>query len=93
MPTALEITALAALRATADCEVGMIFRVELAQGTEMMTPSLRAKQVLYRFRKELGDERFLKIQIRLSPDDPDNELWLINQSALSDATLDIEAAL
>lgn len=86
MPTALELTALNALITAADTEVGMIFRVEQAPTVEMVTPSLRAKQMLYRFRKDFGDPRFVAIQIRLSPDDPDNELWLINTHAITGET-------
>lgn len=47
----------------------------------MTTPSLRAKQVLYRFKNENSD--FANLQIRLSPDDPDNELWIINTERLN----------
>jgi hypothetical protein len=83
MPTALELTALNALTTAADAEVGIIFRVEQAPTVEMVTPSLRAKQMLYRFRKEFGDPRFANIQIRLSPDNPDDELWLINTRAIT----------
>jgi len=43
------------------------------------TPSLRARQILYRFRKELNNPEFLDISIRLSKTDPDRKLWLINK--------------
>lgn len=45
---------------------------------DVVTPSLRAKQILYRFKKENPD--FDAIQIKLSPTNPDLELWLIKTS-------------
>lgn len=54
-------------------ETGIVVRVESPGG--MVTPVLRAKQVLYRFKSENTD--FKNLQIRISPDDPDHELWLI----------------
>lgn len=54
-------------------ETGIVVRVESPGG--MTTPVLRAKQVLYRFKSENTD--FKNLQIRISPDDPDHELWLI----------------
>jgi len=48
------------------------------------TPTLRARQILYRFRHEIGDKELEKIQIRLCPTDPDQRLWLIKMSDPSD---------
>ena len=42
----------------------------------IITPVLRAKQDLYRFKKDSTDWTHLKIF--LSPDDPDNRLWIVN---------------
>ena len=42
----------------------------------IITPVLRAKQDLYRFKKDSADWTHLKIF--LSPDDPDNRLWIVN---------------
>ena len=88
MPTALELTAYNALRAAAEAEVGVVIRAEQPPSSErMIAVALRAKQVLYRFRKEFGEARFLALQIRLSPDDPDNELWLIKAALSLDPSL------
>ena len=54
-------------------EVGIVVEV---QAPGMVAPALRAKQVLYRYKSENSDYR--NIQIRLSPDNPDSELWLVN---------------
>jgi len=54
-------------------EVGIVVEVS-APG--MVAPALRAKQTLYRFKNENRD--FRNIQIRLSPEFPDTELWLLN---------------
>jgi ClpP class serine protease len=61
------------LREAISRETGMVIRVESPGG--MVTPVLRAKQVLYRFKSENTD--FKNLQIRISPDNPDHELWLI----------------
>jgi hypothetical protein len=45
----------------------------------VVTPALRAKQILYRFRREIGDIELNKITIRSCPSDPDHRLWLIKQ--------------
>lgn len=49
--------------------------VECQSIGDLPTPSLRAKQILYRFMSDNSD--FANFQIRFSPDDPDNELWII----------------
>ncbi len=48
----------------------------LIEAPGMTSPALRAKQVLYRFKKE--DRVFAHLQIRLHPTDPDNRLWVLN---------------
>lgn len=62
------------LRAAIESETGII--VKIASPVPVIAMALRAKQTLYRFKQENSD--FAQIQIILSPDDPDNELWLIN---------------
>jgi hypothetical protein len=44
---------------------------------QVVTPTLRARQILYRFRQEIGDKDMDQIQIRLCPTDPDHRLWLV----------------
>jgi hypothetical protein len=38
---------------------------------------VKAQQRLYRARRESGDPELACLQIRRSPYDPDNELWLV----------------
>jgi hypothetical protein len=87
MPTALELAARDILEAAASSATGIRCRILTPVGIDSVTPTLRAKQVLYRFRRELGDPRYAQIQIRLSPDDPDNELWLIRTGDTSAADI------
>lgn len=74
MTSPLQIAASKVLYAAVAAEVGIVVRTESA---------LRAKAILYRFRQEIGDPILSSIQIRLSPDDPDHELWLIKLGAKS----------
>lgn len=57
-------------------DFGIVIEIEPLEA--IIAPALRAKQVLYRFKQE--DIDFSNIQIRLSPDDPDRELWLVKQN-------------
>lgn len=66
-----------ALRAAYNSEFGVQVLCAHDLGNPVVTPSLRTKQILYRFRREIGDVELLKIQIRLCPHDPNNRLWLI----------------
>jgi hypothetical protein len=68
------------LLAAAMADVGVIVEVLDPSGT-VIAPALRAKQVLYRFKSEDAD--FSNIQILLSPDNPDGELWLINKRTMN----------
>lgn len=77
--TLLSDQAARALYATLESPLGTIWRASHSTDAPMISPALRAEQILYRFRKELGDPELLKIQIRLSPDDPDHEIYLIKQ--------------
>lgn len=77
MPTLIEIAALTILDACVQSEHGIIVKVERRETEDVNTPALRAKNILYRFRKDNGNPDYLNIQIRLSPDDPDTELWLL----------------
>ena len=79
MPTLLELASLAILNACVASDHGIIIKIETRGETDVNTPALRAKQTLYRFRKESGNPEYKNIQIRLSPDNPDTELWLLKQ--------------
>jgi hypothetical protein len=62
----------AILIAALNSEHGIVVSVECP--LPMVAKTLRAKQILYRFAKEDSDFRTLKI--RLSPTDPDNQIWI-----------------
>lgn len=55
-------------------EVGI--EVKVISPVPLTNPALRAKQVLYRFKKENPD--FANIQIKFAPESPSDTLWLIN---------------
>lgn len=38
---------------------------------------------LYRFRKELGNPELLNLIIKLSPENPDNEIWILRGDLLT----------
>lgn len=64
------------LRQAANARVGIQIRIlEEIPGT--VTPSLRVKQTLYRFRREIGDIELMGLKIYLCPHDPDRRLWII----------------
>ena len=72
---ALEILHLASTR-----EFGLRVRViarPRADGLPSPTPSWRGRQILWRFRQEDNNPLLRQLQIRLSPNDPDNEIWII----------------
>lgn len=82
--TPLELTCLTFLDRCVESAFGIVVRVEEAGAELTVTPALRAKQVLYRMRKELGNPAFENIRIDLSPDDPERELWLLNMAEPSE---------
>lgn len=57
-------------------------RVHVQSTDAMITPALRARQILYRFKKE--DSDFDELSIRLDPDDPNNRLWIIRGRFVAD---------
>lgn len=67
-------------------EFGLLIRVQCADA--MVTPALRARQVLYRFKKE--DSDFDELHFRLDPDDPDNCLWIIRGRVVAEPETEVE---
>jgi len=61
------------LRRAFDSNTGIIVDVEPTG--EMMAPTWRAKQILYRFKQEDAD--FKRLQIEFDPDTPDTALWIL----------------
>lgn len=72
-----EEAAFTILTEAASSRFGLIVRIQTIGGSDVVTPALRARQLFYRIRREIGGPETKDIQIRLSPTDPDNELWLI----------------
>lgn len=68
----------AILRAALESEIGIIVDVEAA--SEMVQPTMRAKQILYRFKQE--DYEFRDLTIRFDPDEPDKALRILKISVL-----------
>jgi len=58
-----------------------------APDLNMIAPSSRAKQVLYRFKRENHD--FDNLKIDFHPTDPDNRLWIINTKELDKAPAEL----
>lgn len=74
--TALELQCAAILRAASEAHVGIVVHTN---------DVARARAMFYRVRKLLGDTTLDQLSIRVSPDGPDNELWIIrNASQLLD---------
>ena len=75
MPTMIEV------------QCGMVLQTaleaELAIRVKTNNPA-RARLSLYNTRKALGNIEFAQLQIRISPDAPDGELWIINLDKVND---------
>jgi hypothetical protein len=75
MPTMIEV------------QCGMILQTainaELAIRVKTNNPT-RARLSLYNTRKALGNVEFAQLQIRVSPDDPEGEIWIINLGKVND---------
>ncbi len=78
MTTLFDETAYHFLSEALSSDFGIKVRV-IIPGHSMVTPSIRARQIFYRIRAEYPD--FKPIQIRISPDDPDNQIWLLKGRA------------
>lgn len=77
-------SALAALQAASDSTFGVVVEID-AFGRDINSLSLRAKGILYQVRQ---DYPYLKkLQVRVSPDRPDHELWLLKRDEDEDSEL------
>jgi len=47
----------------------------------------KLRQTLYRFRKEWADPEFANLQVRASPDDSENEVWILRRNTAADPTV------
>ncbi len=60
------------------CYIILTAACESAHGIIIRTNDVqKCRQALYKARLTFADPMFDRIQIRASPDDPQNELWLI----------------
>lgn len=50
---------------------------------------IRARAAIYEVRKITGDSRFTELQIRVSPDDAEGEIWLLHSAKRPKATLPV----
>ena len=71
--TVLQRQAQAILTAASETEIGLAVKTN---------DVMRAKAILYRFRKELKNEEYACLQIRLSPINPNGELWLLKMAKI-----------
>lgn len=68
LTSALAAAADAIYRDAIACETGLIVRTNHV---------MRAKAMFYTYRKELGNPDYMFIQIRISPTNPETDLWFI----------------
>jgi hypothetical protein len=71
----------AALSAGADAQTG--YRI----GTE---DSFQARMLLYKFRSKYPNAKYANLQIRISPDNPEYELWILNSDKEQISSEDIK---
>ena len=64
----LDTQCLTILQAAASAEIGLCIKTN---------DPYKARASLYRFRKDLGDHELKQLQIRVSPNDSEGELWII----------------
>jgi len=83
MPTPQELQCLSVLQAAASATVGIVLRTN---------NPMKARQVLYTFRRAWGSPEFADLQIRAAPGEADNTLWILRHSqaaATVEATADL----
>lgn len=78
MMTPENMQCLAVLTAAASSTVGIVVTTN--------NPT-KARQTLYRFRKELCDPTFDDLQLRVSPDDSEHQLWVLRKVEVNKPTV------
>ena len=76
---ALTRLAFSRLEACEQTEIGVVLVITTPETSDVVSPALRAKQILYKVIKD-NRARFGNIQIRFHPTDPENRLLLLNRS-------------
>lgn len=74
--TLLRDQVLQVLERAESTEVGIQIRIITPTNQDSVTPALRAKQILYRFQKELAP-RFSNLMIKFHPEDPDHRILVL----------------
>ena len=72
MQTEILLQCLAILSAAATSQHGIVVRTDDPH---------RARQMLYRAKKDVGDTTLDQFQIRVSPDDSEREIWLVRRQS------------
>jgi hypothetical protein len=78
----LDTQCLAILQAAASSTLGLVIHTN--------NPA-KARQALYRVRKDFGDATMAELTIRAAPDDANTKLWIFRRTAVA-PTIDLSAA-
>ena len=73
MPSLLDIQCSAIFAAACSADIGIVVRTDAP---------LRARQALYKFRQAVADPAYADIHIRVSPNDPEGEIWIMRRQAV-----------
>lgn len=65
---ALDMQCLTVLEAARDSDIGLCIKTN---------DPYKARASLYKFRKDLGDVTLTSLQIRVSPNNSENEIWIL----------------
>jgi hypothetical protein len=74
MPSITDANCIAVLNAAASAELGLVIRTN---------DPVRARTALYSARLKIADTELQGLQIRVSPNDPEGEIWLINTARIN----------
>ena len=72
MPNAIDLRCITLLDAGASSELGIVIKTN---------DPMKARANLYRVRKELANPEWIPLTIRVSPNEPENEIWLIRNAS------------
>jgi hypothetical protein len=84
MPSALDQHCITILYAVASSGFGLVIYTD---------DPVKARYTLYRVRKEVGDVVLANIQIRVSPNDSEHELWLLRMDTANAVMLSLKPVL
>lgn len=78
MPSPLEIQCSTILYAAISAEFGLVIKTN---------NPYKARASLYKVRRDLGDTELAALQIRVSPNDSEGEIWLLRQKVTPSVNL------